>query len=690
MWNKFVHTILFIGCFSVTWSQSKSEIVQQRIEFISEQLESEEVDLTDVVQILNYHLDKPLNLNSATSNQLKELGLLTDIQINDLLLHIKQFGKLISIYELQSLKYWDLQTIQLVMPFIRVDDKLDQLHVSLKEALKYGKFEAFLRYQTIPEPKNGYADVPDSIKQQSNKYYYGNPDRYYTRLRYSYRTNISIGVTAEKDPGEQFFRGAQKNGFDFYSAHAYYKGGKYIRGIALGDFQVQIGQGLNFWSGYAFNKTADVSNIKKNAQPLRPYTSVDESRFMRGVGLDLGYKKWGLTVFGSHKKVDGSVVSDSLLDEFEFVSSINLSGLHRTNSEIAKRNTLSETIFGSNLRYQSRGFSAGIAGVSQGYNVDFSRPTLPYNQFDFRGKQMNSISADYAYVWRNINLFGEISRSSHLNQLAILQGFILALDSRASLSILYRNYGRGYHTFYNNAFSEGSRTQNESGIYFGYRMKMGSAWILNTYYDVFQYKWLKYQIDAPSTGHEFLAQLSYKPNKQLEVYGRFRQQLRQRNSRDSDGTITPIEDVFQRNYRINLSYQVTENVQLKSRIEYVTINRNSNTPEQGMLFTQDVVIKPKSSPIDVALRYALFDTDSYDSRLYSFESNALYVFSVPAYFYQGSRAYIMVRYTFLRKFDLWVRYGNFIYSNRTSLSSGPEEITGNRKSDVTVQLRMTF
>jgi hypothetical protein len=92
----------------------------------------------------------------------------------------------------------------------------------------------------------------------------------------------------------------------------------------------------------------------------------------------------------------------------------------------------------------------------------------------------------------------------------------------------------------------------------------------------------------------------------------------------------------------------------------------------------------------VALRYALFDTDSYDSRLYSFESNALYVFSVPAYFYQGSRAYIMVRYTFLRKFDLWVRYGNFIYSNRTSLSSGPEEITGNRKSDVTVQLRMTF
>ena len=40
-----------------------------------------------------------------------------------------------------------------------------------------------------------------------------NPDKYYTRFRYSYRTNISIGLTAEKDPGEQFFKGAQKTRF---------------------------------------------------------------------------------------------------------------------------------------------------------------------------------------------------------------------------------------------------------------------------------------------------------------------------------------------------------------------------------------------------------------------------------------------------------------------------------------------
>lgn len=671
-------------------AQQRTEIIQQRIELISEQLESEELDLTNLTSQLNYYFDHQLNLNSATAEDLRSLELLTEVQISDLLLHIRQHGKLISIYELQSLKYWDLQTILNVRPFIRVDDRLDQLHVSLKEALRYGKIEVFLRYQRIPESKAGYAPVSDSVKMLGNKYYYGNADRYYTRVRFSYRTNLSIGATAEKDPGEQFFKGSQKQGFDFYSTHAYYKGGKYLRSVAVGDYQVQIGQGLNFWSGYAFGKTADVANIKKNAQSLRPYTSVDENRFLRGAAADLGYKHWGLTLFGSHKKTDGTKIADSLYNELEFVSSINLTGLHRTTSEIAKKHSLGETIAGANLRYQRRGLTAGMAGVHQGYDRNYSKEIKPYNQFDFRGRKTTSYSADYSYVWRNINLFGEISRAGHSGGTAALQGLIIALDSKTSFSALFRNYARDYQTFYNTGFAEGSHTQNETGLYMGLRLKPASAWTINTYFDMFHHSWLKYQVNAPSRGHEFLVQPAYRPNKQTEIYARFRQQLRQKNSRDPDGTVTPVEDVLQRNYRLNFSFQAMESILLKSRIEYVTIQRKSNMPEQGMLFTQDIVFRPKTLPFDLTLRYALFDTDSYDSRIYTFEANALYVFSVPAYYYQGSRAYAMIRYTFLRKYDLWVRYGGSYYANRQSLSAGSELIKGNRKQDITVQLRAAF
>jgi hypothetical protein len=135
---------------------------------------------------------------------------------------------------------------------------------------------------------------------------------------------------------------------------------------------------------------------------------------------------------------------------------------------------------------------------------------------------------------------------------------------------------------------------------------------------------------------------------------------------------------------------ISEAFTYKSRIELLTINSQSKGFQKGMMVTQDLLWKPKSSPIDLALRYALFDTDGYDTRIYSFENNALYVFAVPAYYYQGSRAYILLRYSFLRHCDLWVRYGYFLYNNRFQVSSGAEQINGSRKSDLVIQLRITF
>src|SRR3989338_7095051 len=690
-WNQRILLFLTLLSAQCSWAQEKSVIIQQRVEFISEQLESESIDLTNIIEQLNYFFDHPLNLNSATLEELQSIGLLSDVQINDVLLHRKLFGKYISIYELQSLAYWDISTIQLALPFIRVDDKLDQIHVGLKEAFQQGKFEAYFRYQRILEDKSGYDDVSDSVLQNSNSYYHGNADRYYTRLRFSYQNNMSIGVTGEKDPGEEFFRGTQKQGFDFYSAHAFYKGGKYLRSVALGDYQVQVGQGLNIWTGYAFGKTADASNVKKSANPLRPYTSVDEARFLRGAAVQLGVGNFSLLAFGSYKKVDGNVaIADSLYQEDAIVESINLGGFHRTNTEIGRKHSLGEIVTGANLQYSIRSLQVGVAGVYQGYESSFIKDTVPYNQYDFRGKSTTGLSADYSWVLRNFNFFGEFSMSSHSKGFAMLNGVLFSPDSRASMSILYRHYSKDYTTFYNNALSEGSRTQNETGLYTGLRLQLAPFLTVNTYVDIFRFPWLKYQVDGPSQGHEILVQPSYKPNKKLEIYARFREQLRQKNSRLSDGTVTELEDVTQRNYRLNISYQVTEGVQLKSRIEFVTLDRVSSGHEKGVSFTQDIVVRPKSWPCDIALRYALFDTDSYDSRIYTYENNALYVFSSPSYYYQGSRAYAMVRWSFLRHFDLWVRYGISIFSDRTTQGSGAEEINGNTKTDLTVQLRLKF
>lgn len=671
--------------------EQKNDIIQQRVEFISEQLEDEGIDLTGLFENLVYFHDHPINLNSCSKENLEELGgLLTEIQINNLLNHRATFGKLISIHELQSLKYWDLLTIFNVLPFVKVTDRLNQPSLRFKELLKQGKSELYLRYQRNLEDKTAYSDVPDSIKEQSNKYYKGSADKIYSRYRFSYRTNFSIGVTAEKDAGEEFFRGSNPNGFDFYSGHAYYSGGKFIKKVAIGDFQMQMGQGLAFWTGYTFRKTADAITIKKNSRGLRPYTSVDEVRFLRGGGVEFGLGNFSLTTFASHKKVDASIIQDTLSDELEFASAINITGLHRTNSELQRRDGLKETIAGTYLKYDTRKLQVGLTAVHQRYDKRFERAVIPYNQFDFRGKELNNFAADYSYINKNFNLFGEVALSSSTNSIAFIQGLLIAVDSRATVSAVLRNYPKDYHTFYAEGFGETATTRNESGFYMGTNINLTKYISLIGYVDFFKFPWLRFQIDTPSSGHEVLGQLTYRPSKKLKVYIRAREQQRDRNSRDYENPITPTETVIQRNYRINLAYNLTDELQWKSRLEFVTIDRLSNKQEQGILLTQDLIWKPKKSPVDISLRYALFDTDSFDSRIYTYENNALYVFNVPALFYTGSRAYALVKWTSLRRCDLWVRYSTSIFANRNSIGSGPEEVQGNTRSDITVQLRVKF
>ena len=691
--NKTCFFVVFWLFFmQLAWSQTeenKHELIQQRIEYLSENLETEDIALEQITEDLYFFIDHKINLNKTNGEDLKALQLLTDIQIVALLNHRKQFGKLISIYEIQAIPYWDLMTINLILPFIFVDDKFDQLQVSFREALKYGTFEMFLRYQRVLEDRRGYQDVPDSVLFNSNSYYHGNPDRYYTRMRFKYRNNISVGITAEKDPGEVFFRGINRYGFDFYSAHAFYQGGKYLRTVALGDYQLQIGQGLNLWTGHAFNKTSDVINIKKNARGLRPYASIDEVRFLRGAAAEVAYKNWHLTTFGSVKRVSATIQEtlDAFSEEEEFASAINLTGLHRTNSEMARKNSLQERIFGGYAQYKTAALQVGLSAVHHSYDIEFNRAPQPYNQFDFRGRELMNVGIDYNYVYKNANFFGEVVRSGS-GAIGMLHGALIALDPKLSLSLLYRKYPRDFHTFYAQGFRDNSRTQNEEGFYTGLFWKMHKKLTWDNYLDIYRFPWLRFQVNAPSQGYEFLSQMTYKPDKKLEIYARFRQRIRQRNSRINEGTIRQIEDVIQRNYRLHFSYKASESITLKSRLEFVGIHRKSMDFERGFLIYQDVIYKPKSSPISLSLRYAVFDTDSFDTRIFAFESNMLNVFYIPAHSGQGMRAYAMLRYKFAKRFDLWVRYSIFSYDNVSTIGSGPERIEGNRKSDIGVQLRM--
>lgn len=693
---KKLNVIFFLVLFSFSvYSQRKNDIIQQRIEFIAEDLELEDISLEDVFDVLYYYYDNPINLNTATSDDLHELLLLSDFQINELLARIRQQGYFESVYQLQEMDNWDLMTIDLVLPFIVVippgDEKIKKK--GLIQKMRDGNLEVFGRWIRGIEERAGYADVPDSVRLNSNQYYWGSPDRVYSRWRYTYSRTLSMGITMEKDPGEEIFGTTQPYGFDFYSPHFYYqRNDRFVRKIALGDYQMELGQGLAMWTGFAFNKTIEATKVRRNARGVRPYTSVDETRFLRGAAVELGAGPVTLTTFASRKMVNGSVqILDTLEggEDARFASSINLSGLHRTTGELARKNSITETIAGGNLNFQNNGFQAGISTVYQNYDTPLQRANRPSNQYEFSGTDLINYSVDYSYVYRNFSVFGEGAMSSSSGSIAYVQGLVFAPSKRASFAAVHRNYPKDYHTFYARGFGESARTINEQGTYLGATFKINDAWSFNAYGDVFQTPWLTFRADSPTNGHEFLGQLKYRPNPRLEVFFRAREQRKMQNARNFQGIMRPVEDYYQRVYRMNFNYQVTKTVQWKSRVDYVTDERISTGLQRGFSMAQDIAFKSKNSPLQLTARYAIFDTDGFDARIYAFESHMQNVFSIPVYFNQGSRFYALMKYTFFDgKCDLWLRYAAFVFANQTTIGSGPELIQGSVRSEVGAQVRL--
>ncbi|HLV42865.1 MAG TPA: helix-hairpin-helix domain-containing protein [Brumimicrobium sp.] len=686
--------ISFLILGSIVFGQSKNEVIQQRIEFIAQDLESEDVSLEDIFDVLNLYYDNPLNLNEATKEELQELLLVNDFQINSLLSWREKNGPFKTIFEIQEVEYWDLLTLENIFPFVRVSKVEENERGDFQKYLREGKVEAYFRYQRNIEDKSGYADVTDEEREESSKYYWGDPNKLYSRIRYTHKNDLSIGVTMEKDPGEQLFGKKSPYGFDFYSAHAYYSGNKFLRKVVVGDYQVQIGQGLALWTGYGFSKTADATSAKKNARGLKPYTSTDEVRFMRGAGVELGIKNISLTTWASYKGVDGSVEMLDTIDseEARMASSINMTGYHRTTSELERKNSLMELIYGANVKYETRSFQIGISAVQHAYDAFYQRSDQLMNKYQFAGKELLNLSADYSYIFRNVSLYGEVAQSRGSNAVAVIQGLTVAMGRRASITALYRNYPKDYHTFYAQGFGDGSNTNNESGIYLGGTFKLSKEWSLNSYVDFFKSPWLKFRVDSPSEGHEILGQLKYRPSPRFETYLRVREKEKMINaSGDYKGNIRPIENYKQRKYQLGLTTDLGEGWIWRSRIDYVTDQRESSGKQGGFAISQDLLYRSKKFPVEVSMRYAIFNTDSYETRVYAYEYNLENVFSIPAYFNKGSRAYLMLRYTFLNdRCDLWVRYAAFIYNQEESLSSGPEEIKGNMKSEVGVQLRVRF
>lgn len=670
--------------------EEKNKIIEQRVDFLLDANEGGTNDYTSLFEQLEYYYDKPLNLNSASRIDLIDLGLFTDLQIVNLQQHIKKNGKLISFEELQSIDGFDIDFLRIIRPFVKAGNNVDQPNISLSNILKEGSSSLFIRYSRILEEQEGFSPItPEELEGNENARYLGSPDKLFTRYRFNYANNVSFGFTAEKDAGEEFFQGSQPNGFDFYSAHLFIQNFGTIKQIAIGDFQAQFGQGLTFWSGLAFGRTPNIFTLKRNAPGLRPYTSVQEDLFLRGGGVTLNYKKFDLTIFHSSTEVDANISSIDTISNEAIVTSFSENGFHRTKGELEDKNAILRNYTGAHLAYASTNLFLGLTAINNVIDADFQPQTRVYNQFSLLDNNNSNIGFDYNYVYKNINFFGEITKSID-GGIAYTNGALVVLDPKLSLAIQNRNFEKDFKPIQSNAIGENSTNTNENGTFIGLNAKPSKSITLSAFVDRFSFSWLRFQTDAPTNGKRYLAEINYKPSKKLEAYFRYR--LRSRGRNNSEETIGLNELVIENlnNYRFHLAYKITKAITLKSRVELSNYQLGENSDENGFLIYQDFNYKQLSFPLSFSIRYAIFDTDSYNSRIYAYENDVLYAFSVPALNGRGTRFYITSKYHIARGVDFWLRYSQTYFTDRETIGSGKDEINGRTRSEVKAQLRLKF
>lgn len=674
-------------------NEQVDEIINQNVEFLSEQLQSEDGDISSLTDTWNYYKAHPLNLNKASRDELAELQLLNDIQINNLIKHRERNGNLISIYEVQSIDGFDLATIRKILPFVYVSDNFNSAYFNAKVMFKDGRHEFVTRVQRIMEEQVGY-NVSDSIKKlKPNNYYLGDPNRIFARYTFQYNNNVSFAIAGEKDAGEEFFKGTQKRGFDFYSGHIAVRNIKFVKTLVIGDYQATFGQGITLWQGFGFGKSAAVMNMKRSAVGIKPYRSFDENRFFRGAAGTVRYKKFEFTGLVSYKKIDANASLVDTLDNGEVdvigVSSLQLGGLHNTNSLIADKGTIEQTIIGGNASYNSRGLHIGTTAYNMVLSSELMKSPSLYNQYDFQGNSNFVAGVDYNYVYKNANLFGEFAVSESGGK-SFCQGIIAALDPKLAFIGHFRNFDRNFQNLYANAVSENTLPQNEQGLYFGFEAKLFKSITLSAFMDQYKFAWLKSTASAPSTGRDVLGQINYTPTKKIDMYFRFRHRSKFENIIDGNN-YDYISPYAQYNYRYNLSAQITPEVKFKSRIEYTVVDKINQPDEAGVAFMQDLIYKKLKFPVTVTLRYAVFDTKSYDSRVYAYENDVLYGYSVPALYNKGQRAYVIVNWDITRNFEIWVRVASTIYDNQNVQSEGSlNQINSNHKTELKLQARLKF
>jgi len=657
--------------------------VQEAIESIVEQISSlEEGDenLEVIHELLTGYAQNPLNLNTASEAELLQLHVLNEFQASSLREYIAQYGEMQTPYELQYVYGITPQQMELLLPFVTAAPVAAPQKPTLRRMLMQGHHQVVGRARQTLEQQQGYKPATDSaLALHPNSRYLGSPQNVYLRYRYGFSDKLQWGLTAEKDAGEPFGKKGNPAGFDFYSGHIQLSNVGCIRTLVVGDYYAQLGQGLTLWHGGVFGKSSDALNVAKRGVGVKAYGGANESSFFRGAAACVNVtRRLAVTAFFSYKNVDANA------DTLGAFSTLQTTGLHNTPKTMSEKHAISEVAAGANVSCSMSKLRVGVTGLWHGFGGSYQKDVQPYSYHELRKNSNANLSADYKLFFKKAHLFGELGVSQS-GGLAAVNGLQADVAPQLQLTVLHRYYEPHYQAYYANAFSDGGKTANENGFYVGAAVFPHPKLKAALYFDAFTFPWLRYKAFAPSKGFDLMLRTDYTPQQSCKMYLLLRCNEKEENV-SSDRPTKTLGSVEKLHLRYSISYRLLAGLDCENRVEVSRYRAGAR--ERGVMLFQDVRYSLQRQPLTFSLRYAMFNTDSYNTRIYAYESDVLYAFSVPAYYGQGSRWFINLQWQPASRVDVWLRVAQTYYFDRNAIGSGLTMINANHQTDVKVQMRV--
>lgn len=615
-------------------------------EYTSDVERAEEEDLQLHLQELKERSEHPLNINTASVEDLLQLPFLSEAQIEQIHAYIYLHGQMQTLAELRLVPLIDEVTRRRISLFVYAEPEQkktkDRLFGYLRNDFST-RLDVPLYYRKGQEQDNGYRGDP-----------------LYHRIRYAIGNSkhFQAGLRVEKDPGERFY--------DSYGAYAMLHDVGILTRVIVGDYRIGFGEGLVIGGNTWYSKSTP---SLKTQGGIRPMTSMDEVNFLRGAAVTLSLGKHiRLSAFGSYRKRDATLTNEGE------IQTLLTSGYHRTKAEWERRRNIGSTMLGGNVEWYNKGFHLGATGYWQKFSNALNPGTQTYRAIYPKGKSFGTGGVNYGYTRYRLSFAGETAYSTAGGGWATINRASWNIGRNYILSAVQRFYFYQYYSFYSSVLSENSNAQNESGVLLHLQAEPLTGLQLTAYADFFHHPWPRYRMTHSSTGQEFMLQGIYAVSRQQTILARY--QLKRKEN----------GDLMEAHHRVKLQWTCEPSSHWRFQTTGA-FHRVLNST--GLMFTQGVRYALAKPSLSFHGLLGWFHTDNYLSRVYA-QLPALYSsVSSASFFGHGIHTTLTCRWQSQNgRWMLEARYGLLRYFDRNEQGSGLQTIMSSWKNDLSFQLRM--